>query len=174
MIGKKLHPYGRVPYGEPGFKFFRGKTGPRAPLQKGCSIAAEQQGEIEDEPKPPEWMADGGYWIFTVLESKDGKPDTIDHLALGIRDGVLFAWLIQADEHYQGDGAVGLLPEDFNWQGLDPAKKVMDLSRSLYAMQPTFPDVEWTLTANIKGREPVVLGTDSEMLEHIKGKLGEN
>ena len=173
-IGKKFAPYGRVPKGEPGFKFFRGKHGPRAPLQKGYSIAAEQQGEIEDEPEPPEWMNDGDYWVFTILDEKDGKPFTVDHVAMAIRNDTLFAWVIQASEHYQGAGAEALLPSGFDWRGLDPTKPVMDVSRKLSMLCGTYPDMEWTLCARINGYEPILLGNDSEMIEHIEEKLGAN
>jgi len=171
---RRFAPYGRVPYGEPGFNFDQGKTGPRAPYQKGVAIAAEQQGEIECSLEQPAWMDDGDYWVFTVLEDRDDKPYTVDHIALGVRNGVLFAWMIQENKPYQGDGALRLLPDGFDWLALDPAKQVMDLSRGLFKMTPTYPDMEWTLTARIKGREPIVLGTDSELIEMIEGKLGAN
>jgi len=171
---RRFEPYGRVPVGEPGFKFSVGRKGPRAPLQAGYSVPAEEQGDIECYREPPEWMAGGDYWVFTVLDEKDGTPYTVDHVCLGVREGSLMAWYVQADEPYQGKGAERMLPKGFAWKTLDAGQCIMDLSRRLYKIQPTFPDMQWTLTARIEGRDPIVLGTDAEMLDVIEGKLGAN
>jgi len=171
---RKFLPYGRVPIDEPGFKFSVGRKGPRAPLQVGFAVPAEESEDIECWREPPAWMAGGNYWVFTVQEKVAEKPTTVDHVCLGVRDDVLFAWYVQADEHYQGAGAIGTLPDGFVWETLDPARSAMDIARKFVVAQTTYPDMDWTVTVRIKGRVPLVLGSDSDMIEHIQGKLGEN
>lgn len=165
----KLAPYGRVPVGQPGFDFPRGKDMSMAPMQKGIELAKQQQWLVKDYAPQPQWVIDGNYTVFSVF--RDGK--VVDHVVVNGDVEDRKVWFVQADEIYEGEEATAALGPDFDWTQVDPIAQVMLVSRILYRIMGTFPDLKWALSGRIKDRETCVLGTDDEAIARLNAE-GEN
>ena len=146
----KMTAYGRVPAGEPGYDFPRGKDGPLAPMQKGTVIAEQQRGIVTEYAVPPAWMQsceDSDLTLYSVASVFGDDDKLIDHVCFGTRSGVLFAWFVQSDEVYQGDAAEAVMHDGFAWQRMLShipwiQEACRDLRRRLGTM---FPEQEWAV-----------------------------
>jgi hypothetical protein len=155
---EKIRPYGRVPTNEPGYNFYRSDKGPTPPLQVGVELAPETA-DAQTLVDAAGFCEGGNYTVFQIT---DGEGfETGEHLVCAIRDkGTPYAWLVQADKVFQGDGAVDLLkgvhvvPADgqegesilFNWAHWCSAlASVQEARRVLIRTANMFPELKWAM-----------------------------
>jgi len=166
MTIKKLTPLGRVPIGQPGFNFYQridDEGGYWVPTQKGIQIADEQKRMVR-EVEPPVWCKGGNYLLYMAEFEGDKK----DHVVVSVHKGQPCAWLVQADEHFQGGGAKGLMPESFDWTLCVPWKSAQEAHRHMQKQAAMYPEVDWVVVARVG---PIVetYGNASDLLDIVEG-----
>lgn len=160
-----LTPLGRVPRGEPGCVFWRGKDGNAVPpTQSGIQIAKDSLEHME-RAEPPAFIVPGDYMVYACK-----YDDVWEHAIVALREDEPMVWLIQCDEFFQGDGAKNIMPEGYRWTALKPESAVMDAHRAL--MRCTmFPEIRnWALISEINGETRIEAKTP-EYQAFVEGAL---
>lgn len=168
---KELTPLGRVPIGEPGYNFYQrvdDLTGYWVPTQKGIQIPDEQK-RLVGEVKPPAWTEGGNYIVYGVTFDDSERRD---HVVVGVRHGAPFAWLVQTDESYQGDGAKNLMPENYDWTQCVPWSLAQAGARTMFARAGMYPELEWLVVAKV-GDAIEIFGADSELKNRVEAACGD-
>lgn len=159
-------PQGRVPRGEPGHTFYRGRDTAVPPLQKGNKVHIGSQALVDEIP-PPAFIQGGDYMVYAC--KYEGKHE---HAVVALLEGdVPIVWLVQCDETFQGDAAKELMGPDYRWTRLKPESCVMDAHRAMMRADAMYPEVKrWALVVDW-GDKTEITSSDESYRQYVKGAL---
>jgi hypothetical protein len=186
---KRIIPVGRVPRGEPGYNFQRGKNPKDG---KPCAVPPLQKGEtITPENAEYQWIVDAAGFCeggdYTVFQVTDGDGIMVgEHIVCALRNkGVPHLWLVQQDHVFQANGAMAMLedcqvenPADpeadtikFEWAYWCSAlASVQEARRVLIRTQNMFPELKWAMFWDV-GDGQMMTGQPTDYAKGIRDSV---